>query len=740
MNNITRNILLFGALIFSNCSWAQWSYVNMVTGRFSPSAAATDSKLFFAGGGSDASPNYYDVYDYSTNAWSHPDLPHRSQTTAIGSLGNKVYFARQFDVLVNKFSNVVDILDARTGVWTKDSLSLARGGMAIRSLGSKIFFAGGSTSQSNSKLITNRVDIYDTLTQTWSIDTLSIPRTNMVSCRAGNKLFFTGGSIVQNNQLVMTDVIDVYDGSTAKWTTLHIPVLRSNFALVSAGYKVFFAGGTTTTAITDLIDIYDASTNAWTTDKLSVGKTSLAGVNIDNQVLFAGGNTNIDRPTTVDILDLTTGIWSTSSMLSGRSVLTGIALRNKAFFAGGSHSGSASGIVEIYTSNCSSTPTSVTSDPSICKGASTTLIASGASTYSWNPVTGLSAAVGSSVSANPATTTLYEVTGTDVAGCKTKAYTNVTVMPIPDMIPDPGNATICSGETIRLSAYNVVQAAWSPSSSLTPIGYIDVFAKPLETTTYTVIGKNYQGCADTATVAVTVKTSPSVEVNLDGPGSLCEGQSTNLVASGNAISYSWMPTDVTSPITGLNVTATPTVSTEYKVIGRGENNCTDTASVFIVVNTVPERPSIHVISVDTLHSSSETDNQWYKDGELIVGATDKIFKADESGIYTVQVIRNNCSSLMSEPVNIVITGLEKHTENALVHPNPADDVLIIDMQDFVSNVNIELRIIDTLGRLITKTSLSTDESTLNIKQLTPGIYILQVDQLQKSKKARFQKK
>jgi hypothetical protein len=564
----------------------------------------------------------------------------------------------------------------------------------------------------------------------------------MLSCKAGNKIFFTGGTIVQNGVVKTTDVIDVYDASIDKWTTIQLPVLRSGFALVSAGDKVFFAGGTAGSVITDRIDIYDASTNTWTTDKLSVGRTSLAGANVGNLVLFAGGNTDTDRPTVVDILDLTTGNWTTSSMLSGRSVLTGIALGNKAFFAGGSHSGSASAIVEIYTSNCSNATTSVTHDPGVCKGSSITLTASGVSTYSWSPATGLSSSTGSSVVASPAETTLYEVTGSDVAGCKSKAYTTVTVNPVPVMVQNPASATICAGETIKLSPTNIVEAAWSPSTDLTPHGFVEVLAKPLATTTYTVIGKNSSGCADTAAVVITVKPSPSIELTVDGAQTLCEGESTDMVASGNAMSYSWMPTDGLSPVTGLQVTATPAVTTEYEVIGKGENNCTDTASVQIAVNAIPEQPFIIRVPEisNVLYSSNETGNLWYKDGVLIEGATDKILLVTATGNYTLQITHNNCVSLMSEPMNVVISGIEKHVERPLIHPNPADDLLIIDKGDFVVNKNIEVKILDMLGRIVMKSVLPAGERTMNIRQLTPGIYIFQADQSQRSATARFEKK
>lgn len=55
------------------------------------------------------------------------------------------------------------------------------------------------------------------------------------------------------------------------------------------------------------------------------------------------------------------------------------------------------------------------SAPAICGGQSVTLTASGANTYSWSPAIGLSSTTGSVVTASPATTTTYTVTGND--GC-----------------------------------------------------------------------------------------------------------------------------------------------------------------------------------------------------------------------------------------------------------------------------------------------------------------------------------
>lgn len=70
---------------------------------------------------------------------------------------------------------------------------------------------------------------------------------------------------------------------------------------------------------------------------------------------------------------------------------------------------------------------SVSITPSTCAGSSSTLTASGASTYTWTPATGLSSTTGATVTANPPTATTYTVTGTDPNGCT--ASTIETVYP-----------------------------------------------------------------------------------------------------------------------------------------------------------------------------------------------------------------------------------------------------------------------------------------------------------------------
>lgn len=89
------------------------------------------------------------------------------------------------------------------------------------------------------------------------------------------------------------------------------------------------------------------------------------------------------------------------------------------------------------------------SSSSICSGSSTILTASGATTYSWSPATGLSSTSGAVVNASPTVPTVYTVTGV-TNGCSGSATKNITVTPT--VAPAILITATCSGNTVSFAS------------------------------------------------------------------------------------------------------------------------------------------------------------------------------------------------------------------------------------------------------------------------------------------------
>ncbi len=72
--------------------------------------------------------------------------------------------------------------------------------------------------------------------------------------------------------------------------------------------------------------------------------------------------------------------------------------------------------------------------------------------------------------------------------------------------------------------------------------------------------------------------------------------------------------------------------------------CDSIYTLDLVVNPIPEAPTVSISGKATLTSSAERGNQWYKDGEPIEDATEQVFTASETGIYHVTASNGTCES------------------------------------------------------------------------------------------------
>ncbi len=143
-------------------------------------------------------------------------------------------------------------------------------------------------------------------------------------------------------------------------------------------------------------------------------------------------------------------------------------------------------------------PTVTVNSPTICVGNTATLTASGTATsYTWN-----TSAMTTSISATPTVTTNYTVTGADANGCMNMATTSIDVNSLPTVTASSSTVTLCVGHTATLTAGGTATSfTWSTGATTATIA-----VSPTVTTTYTLTGKNANGCDNMTTFTQSVST------------------------------------------------------------------------------------------------------------------------------------------------------------------------------------------------------------------------------------------
>ncbi len=159
----------------------------------------------------------------------------------------------------------------------------------------------------------------------------------------------------------------------------------------------------------------------------------------------------------------------------------------------------------------------------ICEGETTNLVASGASTYIWDNGAGS----GANVSVSPSISTNYTVTGTDVNGCQGQALVSVVVNTLP-VITTNADFAICSGSTANLTALGGSTYVWDNNTG----AGANVIVTPTQTTTYVVIGTDFNGCVGSDTVIVTVNSNPTVSITPSELDTLCGNSADPITLSG----------------------------------------------------------------------------------------------------------------------------------------------------------------------------------------------------------------
>jgi len=216
------------------------------------------------------------------------------------------------------------------------------------------------------------------------------------------------------------------------------------------------------------------------------------------------------------------------------------------------------------TPNLTITPSSAT----ICSGASSTMAASGAATYTWDP----GALTGANVVVSPTVSTTYTVTGSSVAGCTATGMQNITVNAPVNLTLVASPATLCSGASSTLTGTGASSYTWNPGA----ITGSNAVVSPSASAAYTCTGFNGT-CTGSNAITVTV--------------AICSGINT---LSNDQDSYRVYPNPVNDKLfvqvsgPGINDALIEIVDALGKIISKQNHYFNSVNNAFVLnVNTFP---------------------------------------------------------------------------------------------------------------------------------------------------------
>lgn len=181
----------------------------------------------------------------------------------------------------------------------------------------------------------------------------------------------------------------------------------------------------------------------------------------------------------------------------------------------------------------------------------------------------------------------------------------------------------------------------------------------------------------------------------------------------------------------------------------------DTLSMYLNENNIEILNTSHPMSYTILTAGSQkilkfdypnimladSNNKQHNKGFVIfkigtkIGMPPGYTLSNRAGIYfdINPVVMTNSADRKLAPVNV--SAIE-NVEEILVYPNPANDILNINMSDSYYQ---HATILNTVGQELKQTTVNKGNNTINIKQLTPGIYQLLLKGEKGTKAIKFEK-
>ncbi len=288
------------------------------------------------------------------------------------------------------------------------------------------------------------------------------------------------------------------------------------------------------------------------------------------------------------------------------------------------------------------------------------------------------------------------------------------------MITREGNVLTSSADTGNQWLKNDIEIDGATNKSLIPVDPGDY--------TVRVMGDVCSSVSTTTTVTE-AELTPGIsgftpESGQAGSTVVITGTNFSATPASNTVGFAGIAATVTASTLTTVTVSVPDVPLGAAAITVTVNGRTTTAATnFTVLCTPPPKPTI-TSEGGLLISSSNSNNQWLRNGVEIPGAINKGFTATEAGSYSVKVTVNGCST-ESDPTMIVGTE-EGFSSDVTIFPNPSGSVVNIEFVSTGGQARAELYSLTGVKKLsaLLPSKKGRCRAQINLKGYADGMYVV----------------
>ena len=282
--------------------------------------------------------------------------------------------------------------------------------------------------------------------------------------------------------------------------------------------------------------------------------------------------------------------------------------------------------------------------------------------------------------------------------------TYIVLIPDSQVCPElsimASNENPCLGEEISLSIEVSMAESiqWSTGENST-----EILAAPGVSTTYTVNVLYLDGCSVSDSITINPLAIPEVSITADRT-EVCAGEKVILTASG-ASDYVWSTGE-----TAISIEVSPNDTTEYFVQGFDGNNCSDDASIEIMV--VPNDLVALISPLNPITCNQPVRLEVFTNGSSVEWSTGEntpvvFVSPNVTTAYSVEA-SNDQGCTLSVDVTVMVNCDTIETRTDTVHVEISDDVTEYCVPDeFLEVENISQLLFCGQGNMVTGTTIGT---------------------------------